>query len=926
MWIGGEKIRKFQSLTVTLTVTFFTLSAVTLTAIGALTLYVDLTAQRRIIAEHQRFVAYEAAQTVGSFVQEKFSILEKAVSLSDLIVVDQETQEVVLERLLGKEPSFRQLVLFNDQGEELVRASRLSKLLSGQLIHYEKSELFSMVSQKEAYISPVYIDEITSEPMVVMAVAATDIFGDFEGTLLAEVNLKFMWDLVEKIKIGEAGLAYVVDEEGDLIAFGDTSRVLKGENLIHLKEVDEFVKGDEAIHTTTANISKGIQDAYVVANHEHLGKPDWAVIVELPLLEVYQPVINRIVFSGLIILSTLGLTTGAVIYLSKKITEPIINLRNAAVELGKGKLDTKIQVDTRNEIGELAATFSQMAETIAKSQERLEEQVKERTKKLEGAKVQLEDRQAALMNALEDAREFEGKLKEERDRINLIISSMGEGLLVVDPNYKILMVNSAAETFLDLKDKDVIGKRWDEVTKAHEGKREIPLEERVSFKVLKTGVTIITELKHDHYYSTPDGKKFPIISVTTPILTDGKVTASVKVFRDATTERKAKDILEGKVKIEQTRSQSMLENIGEGIVLTNEQGLVEYVNPAFTEMAGYTTKDLSGRDYSASIEAFDLKENPIPPKLRSDAAAVTAKRRETRIFLQKKDGKKLAVIINTAPVKVDNEFIGVVRVIHDYSADLQLQRQKDDFFSIASHELRTPLTVISGNMNILSSTLKAKLASEELQLMKDTEEATDRLIKMVSDFLNVSRLDQGRIEAKIVPLDSCKVTEKVINELRILAERKGLKLNYICRKGHGKVMADEGFLKETLINLIGNSIKFTEKGEITVEHSKKNRMLKTTVTDTGIGISKENQKLLFQRFQQAMERTLAREAGGTGLGLYISREFIKIMKGNLILEKSERGKGSTFSFTLPLAKDSNKKEGLAKDRKDDVKSKKKLTT
>jgi hypothetical protein len=149
------------------------------------------------------------------------------------------------------------LVLLNAQGQELTRVSRLSNLISYGFIKRIGSDTFSQVSQGKRYIGSVYIDDITSEPMVIMVVPVMDTFGDLKGTLLAEVNLKFMWDLVGRIKVGNKGLAYVVDKQGKLIAAGDISRVLKGEDLTYLSEVNEFVKGDELAHKDSAEIVKG---------------------------------------------------------------------------------------------------------------------------------------------------------------------------------------------------------------------------------------------------------------------------------------------------------------------------------------------------------------------------------------------------------------------------------------------------------------------------------------------------------------------------------------------------------------------------------------------------------------------------------------------------------------------------------------------
>jgi PAS domain S-box-containing protein len=358
--------------------------------------------------------------------------------------------------------------------------------------------------------------------------------------------------------------------------------------------------------------------------------------------------------------------------------------------------------------------------------------------------------------------------------------------------------------------------------------------------------------------------------------------------------------------VEESQSQTLLENMGDGIVVTNEEGVVTYVNPAFTRLLGYSGDEIIGTVISDQIPTFDIKGNETPPAERSDAAMVTAKHQETKMLFQAKNGEKVAIIINAKPIMVESEFKGVIRVLHNFTEELNIARQKDEFFSIASHELRTPLTVISGNLDLMLTGMnKSKIDPEDLELLKDSETAADRLIKMVNDFLNVSRLDQGRIKIEVSPSDICQLTQDMVEELTPLANKDSTKIEFSCNKDHGKVLADIDKTKEVLINLIGNSMKFTKNGTISVSHNIKGKYLETVVSDNGLGIAQDKQGLLFGRFQQAMDRTLAREAGGTGLGLYISREFIRLMGGDLVLVKSEPGKGTTFSFTLPLVKEKN---------------------
>jgi PAS domain S-box-containing protein len=376
-----KQTKQFRSLTVTLATAFLALSAVVLFIVSSLNMYFNFQNQRKLISSQQNSTAQRAASTVKSFIQEKFTTLETAFNIGNLARTRHKEQKLVLEKLLGLEPAFRQLVLLGEQEQELVKVSRVSKIVSANLTERVGSELLSELSLGKRYISPIFIDEITSEPMVIIGVPVTDVFGDVEGLVMAEVNLKFMWDLVDSIKVGKKGLAYVVDKHGTLIAFGDISRVLGGENLIHLSEVAKFVVGDEIIHKSSATISKGILNTQVVSDHAHLGMPDWAVVVELPVLEAYETVVNALLLSVVVVFFSFFLAIVAGIYLSKKITNPIIKLRDATRRIGKGKLNTKIEVQSKDEIGDLAVSFNQMIKDLKRitvSHNSLAKEVKQR--------------------------------------------------------------------------------------------------------------------------------------------------------------------------------------------------------------------------------------------------------------------------------------------------------------------------------------------------------------------------------------------------------------------------------------------------------------------------------------------------------------------------------------------------------------------
>src|SRR3989304_7533348 len=230
-------MKKPRSLTVALALSFLALAGGVILIAAPLGIYSNFRNQRNIINGQQQLIAQNAANVVKSFVQEKFNILDATGKLVDPMSISQEKQRAALERLLGLESSFRQIILLDEEKQELTSASRLSKEASGRLLdRVDAEDLFSQVEKGSEYISSVYIDEASSEPMVVSAVPVKNIFGDFQGTLLAELNLKFMWDLVAGIKVGSSGLTYVVDRQGTLLAFRDISRVLRGENVSSLKE------------------------------------------------------------------------------------------------------------------------------------------------------------------------------------------------------------------------------------------------------------------------------------------------------------------------------------------------------------------------------------------------------------------------------------------------------------------------------------------------------------------------------------------------------------------------------------------------------------------------------------------------------------------------------------------------------------------
>lgn len=396
-----ENEKKFRSLAVTLAITFSVLIIVILLIASGLQMYFSYQAQRKILIEYQQLIAHDAANKVEGFIREKLNILEAASRRSNLVNNPKEEQKPILEKLLGFELAFRQLLLLNEKAEEQLRVSRLSKLLSKQLMEYNKQELYSDVRKNETYISHIYIDKVTSEPMLIMAVPVTNVFEDFKGILIAETNLKFMWDLIAQMEIGKNGLAYVVDKHGNLIAYKDISRVLRRENLSYLNEVHQFMICNVPKAEKRAQITKGILNTTVLTTHVHLGTNvnEWAVVVEIPILEAYETVFISLILSVLVIIISIILAIAVGSHISKRLIKPIIKLRNATEKIGKGQLFLKTDINSNNEIGDLAASFNKMVDDLNKttvSRDALVKEVAER-KQIEEILKESEQKMRAIL-------------------------------------------------------------------------------------------------------------------------------------------------------------------------------------------------------------------------------------------------------------------------------------------------------------------------------------------------------------------------------------------------------------------------------------------------------------------------------------------------------------------------------------------------
>jgi signal transduction histidine kinase len=225
-------------------------------------------------------------------------------------------------------------------------------------------------------------------------------------------------------------------------------------------------------------------------------------------------------------------------------------------------------------------------------------------------------------------------------------------------------------------------------------------------------------------------------------------------------------------------------------------------------------------------------------------------------------------------------------------------RLKDEFFSIASHELRTPLAAIRGNAKLLQDHYGAQEDKAFHELTTDIAEASMRLIRLVTNFLDAARFEHGNVPLSPTAIALGDIGEAVVKELQSTARDKQIYIKNEIPDDLPLAYADRDRVTQVIYNLIGNAAKFTEKGGVTVSAEAEGSMVKVCITDTGRGITPEGQKILFKKFTQVKASD---STSGSGLGLYIAKLLVELMGGHIMLEKSAEHVGTTLSFTLPAA-------------------------
>jgi len=357
---------------------------------GILEIYFHYQESREQLALLQQEVASGAAFKIEQFINEIEAAMN-ATSKTREIAERGLTQgyRFELKRLLFLEPAITEAVALDTQNSVRVRVSRLRSDLQLRL-DLPVSQAFDQAKKGKSYIGPVYFVR-NSEPYMTLAVPIDRFAGEIIGVLEAEVNLKYVWDVVSSIRIGKAGYAYAVSRSGDLIAHPDISLVLQRPSMAQLKQVQAAFQTPPGVTKRAAMVSSNVQGKNVFTSSVVIPGLDWAVLIEQPLEEAYQPLYASVLRTSSLLLIGLGLALLASLFLARRVVRPLGTLRQGVERIAKGDLDFRLKLKTGDEIEILAEEFNKMAVALGAAYTGLEEKVRERTQELVIANEKLKE-------------------------------------------------------------------------------------------------------------------------------------------------------------------------------------------------------------------------------------------------------------------------------------------------------------------------------------------------------------------------------------------------------------------------------------------------------------------------------------------------------------------------------------------------------
>jgi two-component system sensor histidine kinase/response regulator len=501
----------------------------------------------------------------------------------------------------------------------------------------------------------------------------------------------------------------------------------------------------------------------------------------------------------------------------------------------------------------------------------------------------------------------ENEIRKSRQVFEGIISTMQDILYSVDAETReFSYLSPSFERLLGYSAEDIrrMGGRQAFLAQVITGDNFAQQED--TFEDLKKDKLVVPDW--EEWWRCKDGRLVCLEDRSMPVYEEGRLIGTQGILRDVTERKQAEaELLREKKFLEALN----LKSPAAIVVLDNEQKIVS-VNPAFEELYGYENEDVVGLNLDALVTTQETLGEAVKysEQVMKEAVRYIGKRR-------RKNGQLVDVEILGVPVVVSGERVGAIAIYHDITELIRAQREaeranhaKSEFLANMSHEIRTPM---NGVIGMLELALDTPLNPEQQDYLQTSLKSAEALLTLLNDILDYSKIEAGRLDLESINFSLRNAIEDVAYTLARRAQDKGLEMACLIDPDlASNLRGDPGRLRQILINLVGNAIKFTHYGEIViraepVKETSSHVLIHFSVQDTGIGIPYERQAAVFERFTQA-DGSTTRTYGGTGLGLTISKQLVEVMGGKIGLE-SKPGSGTTFWFDIEFEKQPPEKRG-----------------
>ncbi len=454
-----------------------------------------------------------------------------------------------------------------------------------------------------------------------------------------------------------------------------------------------------------------------------------------------------------------------------------------------------------------------------------------------------------------------------------------DGIVISDRDTIITHVNPAYVELTGYQPHEIIGQRTN-IIKSNMTPRHVfeDMWQQLDQRGRWVGEIINTHKSGRLWYS--------YLSITVIKDDRGEIAAYVGIARDITQRKQTEQSAVNSA----NRLRSILESVGEAIVMVDLDGICLVANKNVSDVLELPVDQIIGRSFvELRSQSNILFAEGNLPQGEPDAILLRSRGAVPRLFYE-----------FSASVQDDfGQTTGRIYVYRDVTRETEVDRMKSDFIATVSHELRTPMTSIKGSLGLVLGGIAGNLPSEAKELLEIAQNNTDRLIRLINDILDISRIEAGKMELRLAPLSPGDAVARAVQELEGYAAHRSIQVSAHVAEGLPSALADADRLQQVLVNLLSNAIKFSEPATaVHISAVQDGREIRISVRDQGPGISADQLRHIFEKFHR-VDNASTRKTGGTGLGLAICKAIVDEHEGRIWVE-SEVGKGSTFSFSLPV--------------------------